>query len=153
MNGFADEVLARIEDKSCLADDIVKGRCGVSLVDAPGPRLIIDLDEPGSPLGRSKSKCDYLFFADPNLVVPIEIKSAEPKVAKVAEQLRAGAQAADELASKGIAVVCSPVLVSRDLRRKARIDLRKARVPFRGREERIRRVACGDLLTDALGDI
>ena len=144
---------AQIEDRSCLADDIVKGGCGVSLVDAPGPRLIIDLDEPGSPLGGAESKCDYLFFADPNLVVPIEIKDGEPNVATVARQLQAGAQAADELASKGIAVVCSPVLVSRDLRRKAQVDLRKARVPFRGREERIRRVACGDPLTDALGDV
>ena len=124
----------------------------MSLADAPQPRLIIDLDETGSPLGGAQSKCDYLLFADPSLVMPIEIKDGAPNVAKVERQLRAGARAADELAPRGTAVTCRPVLVSRDLRRQKQVDLRKASVRFRGREERVRRIACGDPLTDALRD-
>lgn len=152
MNGLTHDVRARIDDHSCLADDVVKGGCGVSLADAPKPRLVIDLDETGSPLGGAQSKCDYLLFADPSLVVPIEIKDGAPNVAKVERQLQAGARAADDLAPRGIAVLCRPVLVSRDLRRQQQVDLRKAAVRFRGREERVRRVACGDSLADALGN-
>ena len=153
MNGLAHAVRARIEDRTCLVDDVVKGGCGASLSDAPQPRVVIDLDETGSPLGGAQSKCDYLiFFADPSLVMLIEIKDGAPNVAKVERQLQAGARAADELAPRGVAVLCRPVLVSRALRRQKQVDLRKAVVRFRGREERVRRVACGDSLTDALGN-
>ena len=150
MKGFADDVGSRIEDHACLVDDIGKGGCGVTLADAPRPRLVIDLDGTGSPLGGARSKCDYLLFADPNLVVPIEIKGGAPNVAQVTRQLQAGARAADGLAPRGLAVRFRPVLVSKDLRRQQQVDLRSARVRFRRHEERVRRVACGDPLTDAL---
>lgn len=152
MNGFTHDVRARIGDRTCLVDNVVKGGCGVSLSDAPQPRLVIDLDETGSPLGGAQSKCDYLLFADPSLVMPIEIKDGAPNVARVERQLQAGARAADELAPRGVAVSCRPVLVSKALRRQKQADLRKASVRFRGRKERVRHVSCGDRLTDALGN-
>ena len=151
MNGFAHGVRQRIADRRCLVDDVEKDGCSVSLTDAPPSRAVVDLDADGSLLGPTRVKCDYLFFADPNLFAPIEFKNSEPNVKSAARQLRAGARAADALAPRDRAIVCRPVLVSRSLRRQHQIDLRKEAVPFRGRPERIRHLACGASLTEAFG--
>ena len=151
MNGFAHGVRQRIADRSCLVDDVDKGGCSVSLTDAPPSRAVVDLDADGSPLGPTQVKCDYLFFADPNLFAPIEFKNSEPNVKSAARQLQAGARAADALIPRDRAIVCRPVLVSRSLRRQHQIDLRKEAVQFRGRRERIRRLSCGASLTEAFG--
>ena len=150
MSGFAHEVLQQI-DRRCLVDGIDKGGCGVLLPDAPPARAVVNLDADGSPLGPASVRCDYLFFADPNLVVPIEIKNSEPNVVHAAKQLQAGADVADRLLPRGREIVCRPVLVSKSLRRRKQIDLRKAVVEFRKRKERVRRIACGDPLTEAFG--
>ena len=152
MSGFADAVRAGIDDLSCLVDGIDKGSCGVSLADAPHPRVIIDLDEAGSPLGPAQAKCDYLFFGDPDLVMPIEVKDhGAPDIAKATRQLQAGADAAGKLAPRDVAVRFRPVLVSRDMRRDKQNELRRAQVRFRKRPEIVRQVICGDSLTEALG--
>jgi hypothetical protein len=152
--GFADAVRARLP-ASCLVDGtaaaIDKGKCGASLAGAPTPRVIVDLDETGSPLGPAKGKCDFLFFADPGLVAPIEVKDSEPNVTKAIKQLQAGAKAAEELAPRGVAVTFRPVLVSKSLRTHTRNKLREAAVRFRNRRERVRWLACDDLLTEAIG--
>ncbi len=122
-----------------------------SLADAPYPRVIVDLDAKGSALGQAQAKCDFLFFADPNLVAPIEIKDGEPNVVRATRQLQAGADAADKLAPRNIAIDFRPVLVSKELGRDKQFELRQASVRFRKREEKIRRVACGAPLTEALG--
>ena len=151
MNGFVAAVRAGIDDLSCLVDGIEKGRCGVSLVDSPHPRVIIDLDETGSPLGPAQTKCDYLFFGDPDVVMPIEVKDhGAPDIAKAARQLQAGADAAGELAPRDVAVRFRPVLVSRDMRRDKQNELRSATVRFRKRPEVVRQLICGDPLTAAL---
>ena len=150
MNDFAHAVRAKLDAPSCLVDGINKGSCGVSLVDVPHPRVVIDLDEAGSPLGRAQAKCDFLFFADPNLVAPIEIKDGAPGIAKATKQLQAGANAADGLAPRDLVIDFRPVLVSKELRRDKQFELRQASVRFRRREEKIRRVACGAPLTEAL---
>ena len=150
MNGFAHRVRAEIDDARCLTDDIEKGRCGVSLADAPHPHVVIDLDETGSPLGPTQTKCDFLFFADPDLAMPIEIKGGTPNVARAARQLQAGADAAHRLAPRDSAIDFRPVLVSKSMRRQQQMELRQTRVQFRGREEKIRRVPCGAPLTEAL---
>ena len=90
MNGFAHGVRQRIADRRCLVADVDKDGCSVSLTDAPPSRAIVDLDADGSPLGPTRVKCDYLFFADPNLFAPIEFKNGEPNVKSAARQLRAG---------------------------------------------------------------
>ena len=162
MIGFADAVRAKLAP-SCVVDGtaaIDKGKCGASLAGAPAPRVIADLDAAGSPLGPAKGKCDFLFFADPGLVAPIEVKDSEPNVAKVVKQLQAGAKAADELlrnrvhggrAPGGVAVTFRPVLVSKSLRTHKRNELRGAAVQFRNQRERVRRLVCGDSLTEAIG--
>ena len=153
MIGFADAVRAKLAP-SCVVDGtaaIDKGKCGASLAGAPAPRVIADLDAAGSPLGPAKGKCDFLFFADPGLVAPIEVKDSEPNVAKVIEQLEAGAKAAEELAPRGVAVTFRPVLVSKSLRTQKRKELREKAVKFRGQRERVRRLACGDSLTEVIG--
>lgn len=150
MSGFAHEVLRQI-DRHCLVDGIDKGGCRVGLPDAPPARAVVNLDADGSPLGPARVRCDYLFFADPNLVAPIEIKNSEPNVVHVARQLQAGADAADRLLPRGREIVCRPVLVSKSLRRKKQNELRQAVVRFRKRKEKVRRIACGDPLTAAFG--
>ena len=152
MNGFANAARAKLDDRACLVDGINKGNCGVSLVDVPDPHVVIDLDEAGSPLGKTRAKCDFLFFADPNLVAPIEIKDGAPSIAKATKQLQAGADAADELAPRDLAIDFRPVLVSKELRRDKQFELRQESVRFRKREEKIRRLACGEQLTEALGN-
>ena len=78
----------------------------------PQPHLIIDFDGPNSP---SKPGCDYLFIADErsnrSWVVPMELKNSEMKVSRVIRQLRAGARAAERLASKSSAISFRPVAV------------------------------------------
>lgn len=113
MSVFAHEVLRQI-DRRCLADGIDKGGCKASLTDAPPDHAVVDLDAPGAPLGLASVRCDYLFFADPNLVAPIEIKNSEPNVVRAARQLQAGANAADRLLPRGREIVCRPVLVSKN---------------------------------------
>lgn len=151
MNGFAHAVRAKLDAPSCLVDAIKKGACGVSLANAPHPQAVIDLDKAGSPLGKAQAKCDFLFFADSNLIAPIEIKDGPPGIAKATKQLQAGANAADRLASHDLVIDFRPVLVSKELRRDKQFELRQASVRFRKREERIRRVACGAPLTEVLG--
>ncbi len=154
MNGFADAVRAGIDALSCVVDGINKGGCGVSLADAPHPRVIIDLDETGSPLGPAQTKCDFLFFGEPDLVMPIEIKEhGAPNIAKVTKQLQAGADAADDkLPPRHPAVRFRPVLVSRNMRRNKQFELRRASVRFRKHPEIVRQLICGDPLTGALGN-
>ena len=53
MIGFADAVRAKLAP-SCVVDGtaaIDKGKCGASLAGARAPRVIVDLDATGSPLG------------------------------------------------------------------------------------------------------
>ena len=144
-------VLQRFADQGCLVDDIGTKECKVSLTDAPPSRAIVDLDAAGSPLGPTRGKCDYLFFADPNLVAPIEIKNSEPNVKHATEQLQAGADAANDLTPRGREIVFRPVLVSKSLRRKQQMDLRQAVVRFRKGREIVRRIACGESLKETFG--
>ena len=132
MNGFTHALRAKLDTPACLVNGINKGSCCVSLVDLPHPHVVIDL-------------------ADPNLVAPIEIKDGAPNIAKATKQLQAGANAADGLTPRDLAIDFRPVLVSKELRRDKQFELRQASVRFRKREEKIRRVACGAPLTEALG--
>ena len=153
MKGFSDTVRSRLAS-SCLVDgvdSIDKGNCGASLVDVPHPRVIVDLDKTGAPLGGARAKCDFLFFGDPDFVSPIEIKDGTPDISKITRQLQAGADAAGELAPRGSAVRFRPVLVCRDMRRDKQNELRRATVRFRKqRPEIVRQVICGNPLTEAL---
>ncbi len=149
---LAEAVRARISDHACLVDDIRKGGCDATLAGAPQPRVIIDLDESGAPLGGATGKCDYLFFGDPDLVAAIEIKDhAAPNLARAIRQIQAGADAANTLTRPGVTVRFRPVLLSKAMRRDTQNALRKKRVRFGRREERVRHLICGTPLVEALG--
>ncbi|MCE2514199.1 MAG: hypothetical protein J4F37_04165 [Acidobacteria bacterium] len=130
MNGFARSVRPKIANTACLVDGIEKGGCGVSLVDAPRPRLVIDLDKTGAPLGKAQIKRDFLLFADSDLVIAVEIKSGNPNITQAKRQLQAGANAADRLAPRDVRVTFRPVLASKSLRRDTQFKLRQATVEF-----------------------
>lgn len=155
MTGLVDAVRDRVPEQ-CLVEECDKNGCSVSLRGAPKPHLIIDLDGPSSPLGRHRTRCDYLFIADEcsdrSWVVPMEFKNSQMKVGKVVRQLQAGARAAQELASSRNGIRFRPVAVVRGIHRRQRNELRSEsnEVPFRGCSERIRVLVCDDLLIDAL---
>ena len=155
MTGLVDAVRDRVWEQ-CLVEECDKNGCSVSLDGAPQPYLVIDLDEPSSPAGRSERRCDYLFIADErsnrSWVAPMEIKNSEMKVSRVIRQLRAGARVAQKLVSSSSAISFRPVAVVREIHKDAREKLRKrdSEVSFRGRSERIRVLVCGDPLTNAL---
>ena len=81
----------------------------------------------------------------------IEIKDGAPNVTGATTQLQAGARVADALAPRGLKTSFRPVLVSRPLRRQKRFELRRAVVLFRGHQETVRHVECGNPLTEVLG--
>ena len=91
----------------------------------PIPISLSTWTRPDLPWGRRR-KCDFLFFADPNVVMPIEIKDGAPNVARATRQLQAGAKAADRLAPRGLPINFRPALVCRPLRRQKGFELRQA---------------------------
>lgn len=60
-----EAVRAKVGDGR-LDEKCEKDGCRVSLKGVPQPHLIIDFDEQDSPLGKSQTRCDYLFVADGN---------------------------------------------------------------------------------------
>lgn len=158
MTGLAEAVRRKITETCLEAESLQRKDCYVSLEDAPQPRVVIDFDKPGSPLGKNQSRCEYLVVADRNggggWVVPMEFKSCRMKVSKVARQLQAGAQAAERLVPKQNPIAFRPIaVVYGPINKKQRKDLRDTSntVRYRGCREPVRVLLCGDLLTEALG--
>ena len=93
MSGLVQRVRAKV-DNACVVTEMDKEGCSVSLDGAPVTRLIVDLDEPGSPLGQNVTRCDYLFFADDSgadWVATLELTRGRFEVGKFHSQLQAGA--------------------------------------------------------------
>ena len=158
MTGLVEAVRREIEDSCVEAGPLRRKDCEVSLEGAPQPRVVIDFDKPGSPLGERKTRCEYLFVADRagsgGWVVPMEFKSCRMRVSKVVEQLGAGAQVAERIVPKQDPISFCPVAVVYDpINKKQRRDLKDAgnAVRYRGRCEPVRVLLCGALLTEALG--
>ena len=65
-------------ESTCVADSLERGECSISLDGTPEPRLLVDLDKPGSPLDQNSVRCDYLVFASGEdsavLVSPIDVE-------------------------------------------------------------------------------
>lgn len=133
---------------SCIAGNISKEGCRVSLQGAPNNRLIIDLDRPGSPLSQNQTRCDYLLLAEladkPGLIYPIELKAGRASPGDVKDQLQAGADVVARLTPTDGAVKLLPLLASgSDKAGRKRI---RATVRFRTCEIPIRRIRCGQPL-------
>ena len=156
MSGLVQRVRAKVDDR-CIVGRIRKRDCRVNLDGAPDPRLIVDFDRPGSPLGSSDQRCDYLFIADAaynhGWVVPLELKRGQFNASKITGQLQAGAQAAERIVPRNIAVRFRPIAVHRgDTTKQERNRLKRKPilVRFRGKNVPLRRMKCGQKLADHL---
>lgn len=133
---------------TCVVGCLIRDGCSVNLAGVPEPRLLIDLDLPGSPLDEQSVRCDYLVFASDGkrrlLVTPVEFKTKWRE--KVVKQLQAGADEANRHVPVTPAATFRPVVaLHRFSPKTARRRLRE-RVAFRGRLEPIRVVMCGEAL-------
>ena len=106
-------------DKRCIVTKCKRGRCALSLEGFPASRAIVDFDaRPGSPLGPSAKKPDFLAVAAPSAnalwVAPIEIKGASVNVdvSDAVKQLQAGADIAEKHVEPdgAVNIVFRPVL-------------------------------------------
>lgn len=155
MTATITSIQAQLE-AGCTVRKIGKSGCSVSLAEAMQPRLIVDFDKPGSPRGVEGKRCDYLFLSKPSggdlWVVPVELKKGKVDIGEAIEQLRAGAEEAEGLVSKGMATGANfrPVLASGRINKNERQRLRTQQVKFHGHPELVRRIRCGAPLMDAL---
>jgi len=155
VTGLVKRVRAEL-DTRCLIQGggLGKEGCRIRLEGTPRTRVAIDFDKPGSPLGQNETRCDYLFVAEssgnPGWIVPLELKSGKVDVSRATDQLQAGAEFAERLFASNRDVEFFPVIASGSVPKAERRALQTSRVRFRQRNERIRRVTCGDRLIKAL---
>ena len=155
MTGLLRAVRAKVPG-TCILEEgrrCEKNGCRILFEDAPRPYLVIDLDEEGSPLGEQRRCCDYLFVADGDkgggCVAALELKRGNFRAGEVAEQLQAGAAAAERIVSENITVGFCPVVVG-SAHKEEMYKLRKKGVSFRGRMKTVRSVRCGGRFTAKL---
>ena len=144
-----------IVDSRCLAETCGKQGCAIELEGSPSPSLLIDMDHPDSPAGRSAMRCDYLFIGKGSedtalCVVPLELKSSGIRTNTVSSQLRAGARVAERIVPGSSSIRFVPVAAHGGMHRKQIKDLRRMHVPFRGEKYPIQLIHCGDHLAAAL---
>ena len=139
---------------TCVVSCLDRDGCSVELAGVPEPRLLIDLDLPGSPLDEQSVRCDYLLFAGDAtrqfLVAPVEFKRTWR--GKAVKQLQAGADESHQHAPAAAAATFRPVAALHRFGPKMARRALRARVVFRGREEPIRVVICGQSLGSVLVD-
>ena len=156
MSGLVQRVRQRVDD-GCIATEISKEGCGVSLDGAPASRVIVDLDKPNSPLPPPNQRCDYLVVVEDSsgagCLAPMELSSSRFQVGKFVGQLQAGARAAERIVPSGVTISFRPVAVyGRSIHKADWTRLRRGhnKVSFRGMRETPRLLKCGSRLTQAL---
>ncbi len=156
MSGLVQRVRANLDGR-CIATRIRKQGCSVSLDGAPAPRVIVDFDKLGSPLGPSDQRCDYLFVADAadrdGWVAPLELKRGRFHAGEFVRQLQAGATAAEKLVPRSAKVRFRPIAVvgggmTKEEWNKSR--QKRNAVRFRGKYELLRSLSSGQKLADKL---
>ena len=157
MTGLVETVRFALDPKCIVSGKLKKDGCVVSLKDAPAPRLIVDFDKPKSPLGRSETRCDYLFVAEvaggSGWIVPLELKRGRLHADEAVRQLQAGARAAEQLVPLSARVSFRPVAVAGSTPKDERNRLKGkgGKIRFRGCAEVIRLLPCGAALAGVLG--
>ena len=140
----------------CLAQRCKRDGCSVTLTDAPGPHVIIDVDCEGLPVGPQDTKCDFIFISDEGKwVAPIEMKKGSPDASQIVGQLRAGAALAEQIVPKDVEVRFRPVAAYRGrAHRKELTEFRESKslVSFRTQKVGVTLLKCGDPLAKALKD-
>lgn len=154
MTNIVDCVRKNVNESCIKEDEIQKGECSISLENAPRPHAIVDFDDENAPVNKRQRRCDYLFVANggKNWVIPIELKATGLNPNKVTKQLSAGARAAAKIVPRKIDTKFVPVAVV-ETASKMQLEALKdpnAMIRFRGRNEHIRVIYCGDSLTDAM---
>ena len=157
MSGLVKQV-ASVVDSRCVVVEMEKEECQVSLDCAPTSRMIVDLDEPGSPLEHPNRRCDYLFFADDDgggdgWVAPLELKRGRFRAGQCVRQLVAGTQAAEKLVPRDVTVRFRPIAVYGGVLHGAerrRFRDRYESITFRDSCERVRLLKCGSRLAEEL---
>ena len=144
-------------DPNCImSGGLSKDGCTVPLTDAPEQRLIVDLDNPGSPLNQNQPRCDYLFVAngdgDVGWFAPLELKRGSLLASEVVRQLQAGATVAEQLVADNDPVRFRPVVASGSIHKYQRNILRnkKSKIRFHNHIEAVRLIKCGTPLLNAL---
>lgn len=153
MSALVEAIEAKVAPEA-LVTRCRKENTTVFLDGAPTPHAVVDLDS--SALGLSeRRRCDYLFVADApeaGWVAVIELKSRTFSAEGVIEQLKGGAELADEWLPEAVPVNFRPVLVHRlqtfGMHRKTELD--KWRVQFRGSRVKVQTLSSGARLIVAL---
>ena len=127
----------------------------MSLDGVPQPRLLIDLDLPGSPLDERSVRCDYLIFSGDGrpllLVVPVEFKTKWR--AHVVNQLQAGVDEARKHVPDSLRARFRPIVALHRLWPKATRRKLRESVAIGDHTEPIRVVMCGEDLGPVLGSV
>ena len=144
-----EKVDGRIVAKRCS-----KQGCEVPLTGVTRQRLVLDLDKPGSPLGDSETRCDYIVVVEggnrDGWVVALELKRGKVH-ADVANQLQAGAKVLDKLIPQEANVDFAPVVAGRGFHSNVRKTLAKRKIRFRQDDARVVLISCGTPLAHAVG--
>lgn len=153
MSALVASVTQRV-DHDCRTNHCNKGKCSISLKDAPAQRVIVDLDCATLRMPAIRKRCDYLFVGevdDTAWVVPIELKGGGFKADEVVEQLQGGSHVADEQLPPKSSFEFVPVLAhGKRVHRKNFSDLRHRNITLRRKKSRIVTLRCGDKLVRAL---
>lgn len=138
---------------------LVQGKCSADLIGvSENDRVVVDLDEL-FPSGREEKKqCECIIFyfdAAANFIaVPVELKGGRnSKLSGAVQQLKSGAEFADDYVPCGFKNTCHPVLFcKRPFSTAAYRQLRKpeSQVLFGGKLFEIKTARCGDKLADVL---
>lgn len=145
---FAQEV-----DRRCHSNHCKKGKCSISLKDAPAQRLIVDLDCATPPIPASRKRCDYLFVGEKDRstwVMPIEMKGGGFKAGEVVDQLQGGSDVADAWLPPESLFRFVPVLAHGKGAHKRDFRVLRRDITLRGEKRRIKTLRCGDKLVRAI---
>ena len=155
MTRLVSGILCKADSDAIVKGGLKKEGCKVSLRGAPDPRVVVDFDRPGSPLGEREAKCDYLLAAGGDRgsgwLVLLELKRGRLDAAQVVKQLRAGAGAAEDLVPVGVPVRFRPVAATGSTPKAERQKLRRiGNIRFRGQQEDVRLMSCGAPIAEVL---
>lgn len=166
MSGLVEEVKRKVFGERCLTERIKRGRCNIDLTGAPQPRLIIDFDDEGSPLGENDPRPDFLFVSDtggcasrggrhydPGRISPIEISQGRraKEVEDLQKQLQAGACWVHKIAIQKLVPTLIPVYCG-PLDKRVRDKIRKGdgKISFRGQSVSPKIIPCGGKLPNTV---
>ena len=109
------EIASKVSTGS-ISNECKEGKCHLTLQELdPAQYILIAMDGPSSPASQTETRCDFLFFgripdSDHFWVSPIELTaSANKPSTRIIEQLRAGADLADNLVPLGQDVSFAPI--------------------------------------------